>query len=206
MIRLLWILIPVMILNLSCKEKAEERSGTVTSPPTVVNPYVVDTVYGELREKLSKDPNNPDLLYHLADLYERNGAYKEEIDALKKVVELKPDMAYAYFRMGTAYNRLNMPDEAIRSFKEAMRLMPENPVLYNNLAIAYGKKGFIDEEIANLKKAIALRPNYATARYNLGIAYFKKGNRNSAMEQYRKLLDIDKGMADMLLKEIGGNK
>ncbi|MFN3740665.1 MAG: tetratricopeptide repeat protein [Thermodesulfovibrionales bacterium] len=193
-------LIVFLIILLSCKEKSTPQGGRV------VNPYATDSVYGEIRERLSKEPNNPDLWYHLADLYDRNGLYAEEVEALKKVIELKPDMGYAYFKIGTAYNRLSRYDDAIANFKKAMRYMPDNPVLYNNLALAYSKKGMRDEEIKTLKKAINLRPNYATARFNLGIAYLKAGNRSAALEQYRRLSEIDQGMAELLKKEIEGGK
>jgi tetratricopeptide (TPR) repeat protein len=44
----------------------------------------------------------PETIGIVADLYDRNGQYTEAIDAYKKVIELKPDMGYAYFKMGTA--------------------------------------------------------------------------------------------------------
>lgn len=194
--RVLCILILSAIFFIACKDKSPDGKAQP------INPYGIDTVYEEIKEKLSKEPDNPDLWYHLADLYERNGAYAQEIDALKKVLQLKPDMGYAYFKMGTAYSRLNMPDEAIGAFKKALRFMPQNPVLYNNLAIAYGKKGLIDEEIKALEKAVSLRPGYATARFNLGKAYLKVGNKKAAIEQYRRLSQIDQGMAELLLKEM----
>lgn len=198
--RVLYLTLFLIVLLLSCKGKSAPQEGRV------VNPYATDSVYGEIREKLSKEPNNPDLWYHLADLYDRNGLYAEEVEALKKVIELRPDMGYAYFKIGTACNRLGRYDDAIGNLKKAMRYMPDNPVLYNNLALAYSNKGMMDEEIKALKKAINLRPNYATARFNLGIAYLKTGNRSAAIEQYKRLSEIDQGMAELLKKEIEGGK
>lgn len=198
--RIFCLILFISVLILSCREKSTPESGRV------VNPYAADSVYGEIKERLSKEPNNPDLWYHLADLYDRNGLYAEEVEALNKVIELRPDMGYAYLKLGTAYSRLQSPDRAIEAFNRAIKFMPDNPVLYNNLAMAYGKKGMRDAEIKALRKAISLRPNYATATFNLGIAYLKAGNRSAALEQYRRLSEIDQGMAELLKKEIEGGK
>jgi len=184
-------------LPTACSKKQEEQR-----PSSAANPYTSESVYAEVQKKIESNPRDPDLWYHLSELYDRNAQYKEEIEALKKVIELKPDMGYAYFRLGTAYNRLGQHREAVESFKKALKYMPDYPVAYNNLAIAYGKLGMTDEEISALKKAIALRPSYATARYNLGVAYMKAGRKNEAMTMYRELKKSDEGMADALMKEI----
>lgn len=195
----LWCICILMMLTLiflSCKRKEQEPSGQVS------NPYTTESVYGEIKKKIQENPNDPDLWYHLADLHERNAQYREEIEALKRVVELRPDKGYAYLKMGTAYNQLGQHKEAVDAFKKAIRYMPDYAVAYNNLAIAYGKLGLVDDEIASLKKAIKLRPQYAIARYNLGMAYLKKGNKREALQEYNKLKDIDQGIADALIKEI----
>ncbi len=191
-------------LGLSCactkeapQKKAQERA---------VNPYSAESVFEEVQTQLKKNPNDTDALYHLADLYDRNSQYAEAIDTYKKVVALKPDMGYAYIKMGTAYDRLNKPAEAIAAFRTAERHLPKYPVLYNNMGIAYGRLGSYDNEIAALRKAISLRPTYSTARYNLGMAYLRKHDRQAALKEYEKLKEFDEGTAESLRKEIDHGK
>lgn len=168
-------------------------------------PQPVDTaksLFEEVKEQTLKDPNDVEAWYHLADIYERNAMYREEADALTKVVALKPDAGYAYLKLGGAYSGLGQYQEAIKSYRTAIKYLPKNPLIYNNLGVAYGKVGKRDEEIAALNKAISLRPRYATARFNLGVVLLKQGNREGAMKQYQEIKKFDEGVAASLKKEI----
>ncbi|RME63178.1 MAG: tetratricopeptide repeat protein, partial [Nitrospirae bacterium] len=182
------------------KEKPKEEKPKEL--PSAVNPYSPTGVFYQVREKLKKDPNNPQLLYHLADLYERSEVYDREVDTLKKVVQLKPDMGYAYCKMGNALNRLERYEEAVEAFKTCIKYLPKYPVAYNNLAYSYGKLGKLDEQIRSLEKAVQIRPTYATARLNLGLAYLKAGRVKDAKAQYEALKGIHTRFAEVLYKEI----
>ena len=119
--------------------------------------------------------------------------YREEVDALKKVIAIKPEMGYAYMELGTACNRLGQYRDAIENLQKAKKFLPQYAVIYNNLAVTYGKIGKVDEEIGALKKAISLRPRYTTARYNLGVVSLKKGERGEALKQLSELKKFDEG-------------
>ncbi len=190
------IVIPFII---SCK-KAEQQTETKTIG--AVNTYSNESVFDEVKRKLRQNPNDPDLLYRLADLYDRNSQYKEAIETYSKVIKLKPDMGYAYLKLATAYDRTNDPANAVKTFKEAIKYIPKNPTLYNNMGVAYGKLGKFAEEEESLKKAIKLRPKYAAARFNLGMTYLKMKNKKAATKEYEALKEFDEGAAANLLKEI----
>src|SRR3990172_969310 len=162
------------------------------------------TLYEEVKAQTIKNPRDAEAWSHLADLYERSAMYREEADALQKVIAIDPKRGYALVKLGNTYSRLDLYQEAIKSYTRALKFFPKNPVLYNNLAIAYGKTGKADDEITALQKAIALRPRYATARYNLGIALLKKGRRSEALIQYHEIDTFDAGVATALKKEIDG--
>ena len=196
------IIFMVIGLALSGCSKEKTKEEKPKSLPSAVNPYSPTGVFYQVRQKLKKDPNNPQLLYHLADLYERAEVYDKEVETLKKVVKLKPDMGYAYCKMGTALNRLERYEEAVDAFKECIKRLPKYPVAYNNLAYAYGKLGKLDKQIDALEKAVQLRPNYATGRLNLGLVYLKAGRIQDAKKQYDALKEIHAAFADKLLQEI----
>ncbi len=184
-----------MLLIAACSADPEPQRPT---PPAAME----KNLFQELKERTASDPRNTDAWFHLADLYEREGLFKEEADALLKVVALDPKNGYAHMKLGNAYGRLGLHEKAIASYRRAAPLIPGNPVLYNNLAVALGRTGRNDEEIMALKKAIALRPRYATARFNLGMVFLKKGDRALALEQYRELDRFDANTAASLKKEI----
>ncbi len=194
------ILMLLLFSILACS-KGEEPAKKTAGP--AFNPYSGESVFDEVQRKLKENPNDPDALFHMADLYERNAQYKEAIDTYNKVLKIRPGSGYVYFKIGTAYDRMNQPAEAVTAFQSALKHMPTYAVAYNNMGIAYGKLNKPDEEIAALKKAIKLRPRYSSARYNLGITYLKTGNKKEALREYEALKDFDEGTAEALKKEIG---
>jgi superkiller protein 3 len=193
----LWILVVMTSLLLTACSKEPEKT-------TEQEPVTEKTLFDEVKTQTIKNPKDTEAWSHLADLYERSQMYREEADALQRVIDIDPQHGYAYLKLGNTYNRLGQYQEAIKSYTRAITFFPKNPVLYNNLAIAYSKVGKPDEEIIALQKAITLRPRYATARYNLGIALLKKGKRSEALAQYREIDVFDAGVAAALKKEIDG--
>ena len=183
----------------ACKK---EKPPSERIPAQAYNPYTAESVFDEVKQKLQKNPDDVDALFHLADLYERNGQYAEAIETYKHLTKVKPNSGYAYFKMGTAYDRLNKPAEAIEAFKKSVQYMPKHAVAYNNMGVAYGKLNKYQDEITALKKAIQLRPSYSTARFNLGVTYLKIGNKKAAQQEYESLMRFDEGTAESLMKEI----
>jgi len=194
---LLVAIILCMLPACSREDRREKSKGSSTT-----SQYSADTIFDEVYKQVQKTPNDVEALYHLADLYDRSAQYPEAIETYKKVVKLKPDMGYVWFKMATAYDRLNKPAEAVEAFKAAAKHLPNHAVLFNNMGIAYGKLGKDEDEIAALRKAVKIRPNYAAARYNLGMTYLRKKNKAAAMKEYEALKEFDEGMANALHKEI----
>jgi tetratricopeptide (TPR) repeat protein len=191
--RPLYIALITSLLFLACSKGQERATAPVSSEKSL---------FEEVREQTVKNPRDPEAWYHLADLYERSEMYREEVDALNKVIALEPERGFTYMRLGTAYSRLGQYQDAIKNYVIAKKFLPANALLYNNLAVAYGKAGRREEEIASLQQAISLRPNYATARYNLGMVYLKLGKREPALKQFHELQKFDEGIAQALKKEI----
>lgn len=204
--RPLLLLACALFLNSGCGRKEESKTQEPPVSEAAINSYSTGNVFEEYLLKVKADPNNAELLYHLADLYDRSAQYEKAVEAFAKVIALNPDMGYAYLKMGTAYSRMNQPQKAIEVLKEAAAHLPDNPVVLNNLGIAYGKLGRLDEEIAALRKAIVIRPNYASARFNLGLTYLKKGNQAAARAEYQALNEFDGTMARELLQRLESGK
>jgi tetratricopeptide (TPR) repeat protein len=187
-------LVPVaFFLLFSCSNEPERSAAPVSTEKSMLD---------ELKDQTAKNPKDVEAWVHIADIYDRDAQYQDEIAALKKVITIAPDRKTVYLNLANTYSRLGQYHDAVVNYQIAIRSFPKNPVLHNNLAVAYGKSGDADNEIAALQKAIALRPRYSTARFNLGIALLKKGNKDLAMKQYDELKKFDEGAAASLKKEI----
>jgi tetratricopeptide (TPR) repeat protein len=194
--RLLIMLALTSLLFAACSKEPEKTAEQ--------EPIAEKSLFAEVKDQTIKNPRDAEAWSHLADLYERSEMYREEAEALQKIIAIDPQRGYASLKLGNTYNRLGQYQDAIKSYTRAIAFFPKNPVLFNNLAISYGKAGKSDDEIKALQKAIALRPRYATARYNLGMALLKKGKRAEALMQYHELEAFDSGVAAALKKEIDG--
>jgi tetratricopeptide (TPR) repeat protein len=89
----------------------------------------IDRVEADLRDVLSREPDNADALnalgYTLADRTER---YQEAHDLIKRAYELKPDNHYIVDSLGWVLYRLGRLDEAIKHLRRAMELNPDPEV------------------------------------------------------------------------------
>lgn len=200
----LMLMLALLLATITACSSSEKKEQKKTAPATqaVTNIYSNESVLAEALRKAKEEPNNADYLYHLADLYDRNGQYEEAVLYYSKVVKLQPERGYAYLKMGTALNRLNRPKEAVPALQKAAELLPRPDLAYNNLAMAYSRLKETDKMIEALNKAITVKPKYAAARFNLGVAYLRKNDKAAATEQYEALLTFDKTVAKMLKKEI----
>jgi len=178
-----------------------EKKSAAPPPPVAVKGDME-----ELVEKGRGDLKDYETWYHISERYEHAQQYPLELDALQKVIAAKPDMGYAYVKMGNTYNRLGKREEAVKAFLEAQKLLPNLAVLHNNLGWTYGQLGKTKEQVAALRQAVKLSPNYATARLSLGIVLLKQGDRKGAQEQYTALLAFDEGAAADLKKVLDGKR
>jgi tetratricopeptide (TPR) repeat protein len=200
------LLIGVFILASGC-QRQEGNKPAGSQPVAEVNrdiPLTNENAYETVLRELQEDPNNTLALYHLGDLYFRDGKYDKAVENFQKVVAADPSRGYVYFQMGTALSRLGRLEEALDAFTHAVTKLKGTTVAvaYNNMGIAYGRLGRYQEEIEAMKKAIQHRPRYASARYNWGVTLIKIGDLEGAREQYEALNKFDLTIAKALLKEI----
>jgi tetratricopeptide (TPR) repeat protein len=58
------------------------------------------------------------------------------------------------------------------------------------------------QAIDAIQQTIRDKPAMGIARFDLGMLYLQMGNRGEAINQYRKLQEIDKRLAQKLLEQI----
>jgi tetratricopeptide (TPR) repeat protein len=156
------------------------------------------------KRAVSINPDHAEAHYNLGVAYGNLDMHLESIEAFKQAVYLDPDHERAYCNLGIAYGEISVYKKAIEAFKQAIELNPDNADLFLNLGITYGKSGMYKESADALKEAVRIAPDYADAHYNLGFAYLALNDKNSAMNEYKILKDLDAEFANKLFKEIFG--
>jgi Flp pilus assembly protein TadD len=91
-------------------------SGALASGPLTDAREVCHRIY---------DPNDPDKLTLLGQLFGDAGAFGEALDPLTRAVQLDPDSFQAWHNLGVTYFRLNRYKEARAPLEKAVALRPE---------------------------------------------------------------------------------
>jgi tetratricopeptide (TPR) repeat protein len=150
-------------------------------------------------ERLAQSqPKNKMAYIKLAELYiaigkkDEKGKYEESLQNIEKALKLDPNLPEAYFWLGYNYKEMNMTDKAIASFSKAVALKPD----YED---AYVYLGLLSEEKKDPKAseyfttAIRLNPKDTAAIYARGKHYQDIDSFQKAIDDYRKILDLDPG-------------
>ena len=128
-------------------------------------------------------------------------ALGETIEARKQAVKKKSDDAKTHFDLGVAYLKSGMYKESIEALKQTTRVDPDATAHYN-LGFVYGRSGMYKEAIEVLKVVIKRDPDYAMSYYNLGLIYNLSNDKDSALEQYEILKDLDYDLSDKLFRSV----
>jgi len=147
------------------------------------------------------DPNNANAYYNLSVTYARLGLYKDAIESRKQAIRIDPNDAMNYYNLGEYYDHLGLYKDAVEAYKQAIRIDPDSgacTIFYFNLGYAYYQLGFYKDAIEAYKQAIRIYPDHASAHCNLGVTYLMVGDRNSALNEYKILKELDIDLANKL--------
>jgi tetratricopeptide (TPR) repeat protein len=140
--------------------------------------------------------------YHLGLCYWELRLPEEAIQYFQKVLESKADSYLTYFYLGLSHQDVGQHREAISALEKAISLRPDDAEAFYALGVSYTKTQYPEKAIAHLLKAIQLKPDHSRAYHVLGLTYLSQGEKSAAIEQYEHLRNLDKSLADELLRYI----
>lgn len=122
---------------------------------------MADAKAAPLLGNLKSDPNNPDLLTSIGNLYYDAQQYPIAVDYYQRVLKFKPSDTNVRTDMATAYWYMGNADSAIAEFNKALTYAPNSPNTLFNLGVVkwQGKKDAAGA-IADWEKLLAANPNY----------------------------------------------
>lgn len=141
------------------------------------------------------------------------------IEAYKRAVELNPDLADAYFKMGIAYslieteavrsgtsdyvpgevvgnkvvktNSTKMFEKAVVAYKKLLAKTPDDPVANFNLGRSLNKLDKDEDAEEALAKAVKLKPDDVEYMNELGLIQIKLAKYHEAVKVLKKALELD---------------
>ncbi|MCM8787892.1 MAG: hypothetical protein NC935_07590 [Candidatus Omnitrophica bacterium] len=154
------------------------------------------------RKCLKVNRHNFDCNFLLAKIYWDKGKINSSIKYLLRSKNLKPDDYRIWLSLGSIYKSKNKLKIAKEYLNKAIVLNPYSASSLIELADLYLMEQNYIQAIIYANKGVNIDIKDAFGYYILGIAYLNIDDRENALSAYNKLKNLDKNLADKLLKKI----
>lgn len=159
-----------------------------------------------LKDGLTITPNDTDLNFALAIVYEKSNRFDDMFSQLKKTLSLDPYHADALNSLGYYYAEqgINL-DEAQRLIEKALDLKTDNAFFLDSLGWVYFKQGRYNDSIREIKKAIDIIKYDSYMYEHLGDVYLKMGKQENAKDAWKaslKYYEREKGLKERVERKI----
>jgi len=149
--------------------------------------------YDVLAAYLTKEPEQPDVLYESALLAEKLGRYEAMETNLRKLIRIKPNDAHAYNALGYSFADRNMRlAEAEKLIAKALELAPDDPFIIDSMGWVLYRKGNNDGALVQLQRAFSLRADPEIAAH-LGEVLWTLGRHEEAKQTWQDAAKANPG-------------
>lgn len=139
-------------------------------------------------EALDTYPENHNLRYSRAMLYEQQGKLDAMEQDLRQILQAEPDNATALNALGyTLTIHTDRHEEAYQLIRQAYHLEPENPAIMDSMGWILYQRGEWEEALEFLSEAFELMPDPEIAAH-LGEVLWKKDRQEEARMIWRRTL------------------
>lgn len=123
--------------------------------------HMADKQAEPLLASLKQNPNDPDLLYKIGNIYYDTQQFPEAVQYYENALKFQPDAVDVRTDMATAYYFMGQPDRAISEFDQVLKQNPKHAnALYNEGMVKWEGKGDISGAVAAWKKLLTSNPDY----------------------------------------------
>ncbi|MEK6409205.1 MAG: TonB family protein [Acidobacteriota bacterium] len=162
-----------------------------------------------VKQQLAAEPNSAQLHQKLGDLFNADRQHEKAIEEYNQALSLGGDSAQVFFGLGEAYQTAGRFGEAIEVYKRGLPLnsLPGFAEMINmRLGEAYLKQDRNEDALQAFKQAVTASPDSPLAHYQLGLTYLKIGDKQSALNEYMILKDLNEQMAEALHRSLEKEK
>lgn len=132
-----------------------------------------------------------DAFYGTGIIYFRQKKYTLSIDALKKAINLEPEVSDYWVMLGEVYNRTRRLNKAIDAFSKASELNPDDFEAKFACAQVLFRKRRIHEAIYLLMRVYERQPDNARVNYRLAAYYAYQQNMFEAQKFLKRALYLN---------------
>lgn len=151
-------------------------------------------VYSPLGEtKVLENPHHWQAFFELAVEHNRNGRYKESVDAFIRSIELNGTYLPSWINLGYVLCELGHYDDAVIALTTALRLDPRSDEAWCNMGVAYLRSKALDKAEAAFVRAVEINPGYVNAWCNLGKTLAHSRRFSESAHAYKRALRVMPG-------------
>ncbi len=133
-------------------------------------------------------PDNLDLLYARALIFEKLNRIDEAISDLRHIVKLDPQNIQTLNALGyTLVDKTDKVHEGMEYIQQAYQMRPTDPAIIDSMGWAYYRLGKLDKAVTYLKRAFALF-NDAEVAAHLGEVLWVRGEKDEAKRIWKDSL------------------
>ena len=132
--------------------------------------------------------------YGLGNTYLANQQLNDALRCYQKALQLDPKFSMAYKKLGDTQRLLKREKEAMSAYRTSIQLGYKTPETRYWLATLMMENKQVEEALKELQ-SVSLEMPKAEVFITMGIGYEKIKRDVSAIESYRKAIDLDPGLA-----------
>jgi tetratricopeptide (TPR) repeat protein len=106
----------------------------------------------------------------------------------RRVTELLPHSASAWYSLGNVLDARGKGGEALMCFQRALKLNPNAVEARNGMGLVLASMGRAPEAVKEYQAALRSKPEFAEARVNLGLTLAQRGEHDAAIREYQTAL------------------
>jgi tetratricopeptide (TPR) repeat protein len=173
-----------------------------------------DLAEKELKRGLELNPFSSDCYNGLGTVVYNRAEYDKALELYKKAYDLDKNNISALINIGLAYEKLGDKEkekeikeefyrQAEENFKNVREIDPYNQEMAENLDRISEKFAPVREIIEKYEKQTVSGPQNAVTRYDYGVYLARQNMFESAIEQFKKAIEIDHGYISAIV-DLGG--
>jgi tetratricopeptide (TPR) repeat protein len=158
----------------------------------------------EFRQAATIAPTMPNVHFGAGYLYWKQRKFTEAEREFR--LELKNDPAHGQAKayLGDICYRRHQLEAATSLLRQALRLRNDIRIAHLDLGIIYKEQRKYSEAIGELEEAMRIDPAQTDAHYRLFLTYQAMGRSHEALEERRRMEELQKRKQEDLLHRIAG--
>lgn len=178
----------ILSVQIACSGKQEET--------TEKDKNSGGALIAELTEKISQNPNDPDLYFERAGVYYEEEAYEESIADLTKAIQLDSTKAEYFHLMADNYLDYRQSMAALRTMELAANKFPKNiPTLLKQAEFQHILKQY-EDSFRTIDQILKQDPQNAEAYFMFGMNFKEMGDTIRAINSFQSAVENDPDLVD----------